>query len=62
MTKLKKYIKENKVNIATLAKEVGVSYQSIHYWANGDSVPTILNALKLIKVSKGKLKMSDFIA
>lgn len=56
--KLKEFIKQ--VGAPTIAKELKVTRQAVFQWASGETVPTLENALKLIKLSKGKLTTNSF--
>lgn len=38
-TNLKRYLNENNMSYADLAKRLGVSAQSVSYWANGQKAP-----------------------
>lgn len=46
-----KFVSENSMSIVRLAKEIGVSKQSVFDWMNGKSIPSTNHALKLIQVT-----------
>lgn len=41
------------------AHEIGVSVSAVWAWIYGDAIPTAKNAEKIIKLSKGHLKLKD---
>lgn len=42
-----------------LADKLGVHYSTVSCWANGYRQPMLDTAVKIIKLSKGKLKAAD---
>lgn len=44
-----KLIKSNKVEVKTLAKELGVSVGAIYKWSNGTSFPSARNLIEMCK-------------
>lgn len=44
-----------------LARKIETSYQTVLNWKNGFSVPSIINCIKIEKVTGGKVKREDIL-
>ena len=58
--KLREYIKEEKINIAILARRAGIPYATAKYAVEGGNI-TLKNAYKLQLATKGKCKLLDML-
>lgn len=54
---------EGRGSVATLARQVGVQWQTIAAIAKGEQIPTLETALKIIDapIVKGRLRAADLI-
>lgn len=58
--KLKLFRTGKGLSYREMAKLVSVAHQSIYNWESGDKRPDVDSAVKLEKVTKGKVKVTDW--
>lgn len=58
---LREYIETGESDIDTLARSVGVSRHAIHKWIYGQRSPHLATALKIEKVTRGKVTLRELV-
>ena len=56
MNKLNEIIKANKIKVAQLCREIGLSRQSLYDIMDDKQIPTVYNALKIARYLKLKIE------
>lgn len=59
--KIKEYLEDNGIKQCFLAKKLKVSQAMLSTWLNGRTVPSMQNAWNVEKITKGAVKMADWI-
>ena len=59
--KLRTYLNSKKVSKSSFAKELGVTRETVSKWTLGDYAPSRRNAQKIIKLTEGKVTLSDLM-
>ena len=60
-TKLVKWIEENRKTKAGLARELGVSYTTIHRWCAGETRPNAAGLASIERLTNGVIRAEDFV-
>lgn len=55
------FIKQKKMTSRQLANEIGVTVHSINKWRIEDCSPGLINAIKIYRYSRKKVKMEDML-
>lgn len=58
---LKEYLQQNGIRFTFFAKRVGVSQPALSAWMNGTVTPSIFYAHKIEQITKGEVKIKDWI-
>lgn len=61
MNKLIRYMQINKINARHIAQKLDMGLTTVYGWANGSKKPTIKNAAKLQELTKGYVKITDWL-
>lgn len=59
--KFKEWIEVEGFKIDKIAEKIGISRQALSYLINGHHVPSLKVAVKIEKLTKGKVKCKDWI-
>lgn len=59
--KLKKWMKYHNVNISAMAEKLDVDRSSIHKYIDGTRTPCLSKALKIEKITKGKVTCAELL-
>jgi len=59
---LKEFVVKRKMTEKELSEIMGVSITMIKKWEDGKSTPGLLNAMKLVLISKKKIKPEDLLS
>jgi len=59
--KIKEYLEENGMKRCFLAKKLGITKAMLSAWVNGRTVPSMQSAWNVEKVTKGVVRMTDWI-
>ena len=59
--KLTTWMKNNKMSYRKLSKELGIDHTLLNKYANGKRTPSLKNALKIEKHTKGNVTCKDLI-
>lgn len=59
--KLGEYLHTNNMSLRFFAKQTGIHYRQLHRYVRGEGVPSLLNAYKIWKASKRKVRLQDWI-
>jgi len=60
MDKFKTYLTDQKIKHHEFAELIGTTQATVTRYVNGDRRPSVSTALKIEKVTKGKVKVSDW--
>lgn len=60
MDKLEHYLKAREIKHHEFAALIGTTQATVTRYVNGDRRPSVSTALKIEKVTKGKVKVSDW--
>ena len=58
---LREYIETGKTDATTLAYTLGVSEHAVHKWIYGQRSPHLATAIKIVEITKGKVKLQDLV-
>lgn len=58
---IKEFMKLKKLSYRKLAELAGIDPAMLHKYATGKRVPQLKNAIKLVEVSKNKIKYTDLL-
>lgn len=59
---LKDYLKEHPGAMAKMAYTLGVSEHAVRKWAYGQREPSLVDATKIVQMTKGKVTIADMAA
>ena len=57
----KNFLKEKRWTQAEFGKMVGVDQKTVSFWMNGILKPSLHNAFKVQKITRGKVKAKSFL-
>jgi len=60
--KLEDYLKKKMIAVPDFAKTIGVNKGTIYNYINGDRIPTLDIAMKIVKETKGVVSYEDLSA
>ena len=61
MKKLLSYMKKNNTTLSAVAKAAGIPYVTMYSWKRGVCLPSIANAMKVEKATKGGVTLYDWV-
>lgn len=60
-TMFAQWMESKRYTYKQVARTVGSSQRSVKYWAQGQSIPSLLFAFKIEQVSKGKVPVASWL-
>lgn len=60
--KLDRYLWENKISQKSFSKKIGISLRNLWLIVHNQSSPGLLNAIKIVKATKGKVSYEDLLS
>lgn len=60
-TRLREWLDSTGMSAFALAKEIGKHPSHVNYWANGQQIPTLIDAFKIEKLTAGVVTVESWL-